>query len=518
VALAIDGSSPGVATATTGTTNKTITNCPANAVIVVVTSHNTTAGVTNASCAITDDKGLTWTQTAAHGEFDAGANAGLVTLNWARNGASIQTIVVTATGTNVRGEIEMDPYVLTAALASGSPIGAFTKHHDTDASALSVTLTTTGDGSLVFLAVSDWWASTNYTYGAGITNDASAINNGNNGYSYVHQTANVTTSGTSVTISSTSASATARNNAILFEVLAAVTAAAGAPIQPGRRPFWQWPRLPWLRRRTRPAPPLPISPPPPAAYNVQRTRLAIRRLFTPRRGRAPAPPLPTSPPPAAAYNLQRTRTTLRRLLPVRRARTVGPLPAVAVTPPPWLPVAVHSVRRLAVPARRAHASTPPLAPSDLPPAACRPIRRPLPAIRRAHSFAPPLPPPTAPPAAVRERVRLLPARRLRLAGSGWPPPERPPAPAARRLRVPPFRCRLRAQSPPFVVIVTPSVVTTPGSMVLTTAAGSAFGATAAGSAAGTTAAGGFTSTSSAGGFTASTTSGQQTSTTSGGGL
>jgi hypothetical protein len=221
VALAIDPSTPTVAvSATGGVVSKTITNCPANAAVVACTTHNTTAGVLTASCAITDDHSLSWTQPAARGEFDTGGNAGLATLNWARNGASTATIAVTGTGTNVRGEISMYLWVLTGAKLTGSPIGAITEHSDTDASALSVTLTTTADGSLVFLVNSDWWASTTYTYGATVTNDASGINNTNNGYSYAHQTAIVTSSGTSVTMSSTNAAATARNNAILFEVLA----------------------------------------------------------------------------------------------------------------------------------------------------------------------------------------------------------------------------------------------------------------------------------------------------------
>jgi hypothetical protein len=220
VPLAVDPSTPGVGTDTDAGVSKTVVTCPANAVIAVGTTHNTTAGVLTASCAITDDKGLSWTQPAARGEFDAGGNAGLATLNWARNGATPQTIVITATGTNVRGEISLYPWVLTGAKLTGSPIGAITEHSSTDANALSVSLTTTADGSMVFLINSDWWAETNYTYGATVTNDASAINNLNNGYSYAHLTSPVATSGSSASIASTNASHTARNNAILFEVLA----------------------------------------------------------------------------------------------------------------------------------------------------------------------------------------------------------------------------------------------------------------------------------------------------------
>lgn len=223
MALAIDGSTPGVGTATSGAaTTRTITNCPANAGIVACTTDNTTSGDTNVTMAITDDHSDTYTQTAVRYEGDSGGSAGFASLNWARNGGSTATIVVTATGggTGIRGEISLKVWVLTSVKASGSFIGAVTEQSSVDANAMNPSLTTTGDGSMVFLVNSDWWAETSYTFGGTVTNDGSAINNLNNGYAYAYLTNPITSSGSSAQIASTNASHTARNNTLLFEVLA----------------------------------------------------------------------------------------------------------------------------------------------------------------------------------------------------------------------------------------------------------------------------------------------------------
>jgi hypothetical protein len=216
--LLVDASTPGTAatSATGGSVGQAITSCPANALILAVSAHNTTSGVLTADATVSGG-GLTWTQKAKASEADTGGAAGLCALNWARNGGSTQTFTATVSSTNTRGEVALQCWVLTGALAASDPLNVVKGFSDNTTN-LSVAITTTAANSICVGGLSDWWASTTYTAPTGFTTQSASIVNGNIGYWNVRANGNQS-SGATVTFACSNASSTARNNFLAIEVL-----------------------------------------------------------------------------------------------------------------------------------------------------------------------------------------------------------------------------------------------------------------------------------------------------------
>jgi hypothetical protein len=169
VAIAIDSSTPALATANTGNVATTASfTPPSGAVLAAFAWHDTSGGNTTNSSAVTDSQSSTWSIGATRAKPDSGAQNGHVQVSTAVPAASTAT-TVTTTGTSTGGSLAAGIYcaVLTGCDTT-TPIDAIAEGSSASA-VISQLLTTVTVDALVMLINSDWNVAAAPTPAAGET-------------------------------------------------------------------------------------------------------------------------------------------------------------------------------------------------------------------------------------------------------------------------------------------------------------------------------------------------------------
>jgi hypothetical protein len=360
VALAIDGSTPAVAT-NTSTTVATITTAsftpPAGALLLVMWAGDTQASVTPGTPTITDNLGahLTYTLVDHRKLTDTPTGVdGQAAVWWAVVGSSAAMTVTVTSGT-ASGARESALKVVVITGQHATPIGAHGTSGTKSAASIAQSYTGTASSNWGFIAICDWDLKGAETAGTGCTvinsaNVASAIS-----YGFLRRTTADGTNGGSTTLNVTIPTTSTNLCWCYVEVVPAATAAATFPPSPraGRRrsapparvrrggqtiPPQQVPAVPALTQRTvgRRAALRALAArsrtfgdtTPPVDARLFPFRTMGRRWLRPRLGRVRGdltPPTEQPPPPP----------TLRRRPRLRRPGfTAGPTPVQAAPTPP----------------------------------------------------------------------------------------------------------------------------------------------------------------------------------------
>lgn len=228
MALALDASTPALATGTSQVASASLTSVPANALLVVIAGHDT-VGADSTSSSVVTGGSLTWTKAATRSKADdpATAQPGHLQVSWARFAAG-GSITVTSTGTNTNSNCCIQVLVFTGALAAGTPM---TTAEASQGSAISISLTTTAANSWVWVGMEDWQGISVPTPVTGWTTQSSqqAIG-GSFTFWCVKKNATTATAGTTETLTNTDSGSGRQDNLIIFEVLeepAGTTAKSG---------------------------------------------------------------------------------------------------------------------------------------------------------------------------------------------------------------------------------------------------------------------------------------------------
>lgn len=180
MALAIDASSPAIATQTNGAT-ATVTTAsftpPLNSILLVSWSGNTASGADPGSTpTVTDNRGtpLTYGQAAWSHRSDT-PNADGQAAIWTAHVTSSAAMTVTVTNTASSGNrhAALKVYVITGADTSDID-GATGKAGSTSAASIAQNYTAQQTSAQGFIAVCDWDVTGNMTAGTGCTRDGSA--------------------------------------------------------------------------------------------------------------------------------------------------------------------------------------------------------------------------------------------------------------------------------------------------------------------------------------------------------
>lgn len=218
MALAIDSSTPALASANSGNVATTASfTPPAGAVLVAIGYHDTVGGNTTNTSAITDSQGLTWSIKATRNRADSGGQNGHVQISTAVVGSST-SMTVTTTGTNCGGAAGVYVLVMTGADTT-TPMDATPTEGSNTAAAISLAITTVTDLAWAFLVATDWNVAANMTAGASQTAVvATGIGSGPDMRVYLGRQNSTTSPAGSVTMSTASPSAGNTNNYIVFAV------------------------------------------------------------------------------------------------------------------------------------------------------------------------------------------------------------------------------------------------------------------------------------------------------------
>lgn len=180
MALAIDASSPGTATQTTGSTATVVTGSftpPAGSLLLPMWAANSGPGVNPTTPSITDNLAthLTYTLVDWRSHPDAAPSVDGQAADWQALVASsaAQTVTVTNGAASPDRQAALRALVLTGHDTS-TPIGAHGKAASASGASIAPSYTATRDGSWGFLVVCDWDLKGPMTAGAGMTLIASA--------------------------------------------------------------------------------------------------------------------------------------------------------------------------------------------------------------------------------------------------------------------------------------------------------------------------------------------------------
>lgn len=240
MALAIDASTPALASATTGTAVSTAAFTTPTAVFLLAMVARDSPGTPTGNTGTITGAGLAWT--LAGRKSDTGSNqiaggtgqGGIAEMWWAYSSAALTSVQVTDTQSLTNQAHGLKVIVITGAESTwGGAISAGGSANTGASPVPSATLTTTAANSWVFSCSNDWNASGAGTAGSGQTIiDSSTISGTGTGITahYWRQTAVTATSGTSVTNNLTAPSGQTWNELILE-----VRASTGAAPTPPRR-------------------------------------------------------------------------------------------------------------------------------------------------------------------------------------------------------------------------------------------------------------------------------------------
>jgi hypothetical protein len=417
VAIAIDSSTPALATATTGNAATTAGfTPPSGSVLAGFAWHDTAGGNVTNSSSVSDSQTSAWTIRATRAKPDSGAQNGHVQISTAVPAASTST-TATTTAINNGGSLAAGLYcVVLTGCDTANPIDAIAEGSSASA-VISQLLTTVTDGALVMLINSDWNVAATPTAAAGLTVIVgTGLGAGPDMRIWlVRQTALQSPAG-NTTIASTAPTSGNTNNWIGVAFRPATAGTANPiPAQPARRRGSVLARVLPGEVRAVQAPPTPQALP---GDVVQARR---RPPFRARRADVFSPPWPVIAPTPPVWVPQPRRSRPELPLIRREGRSwqppwVGAAPAV---PPAWIPQPRRDRPPLVYVRREGHAFAPTW-PTPAPPPAPAPRRgRPAPPITIRHPFrivlpqaAPAVPPPIVLQASKR-RPRFLGARRGR---------------------------------------------------------------------------------------------------------
>lgn len=169
MAIAIDSSTPALATANSGNTATTAAfTPPSGAVLAAFCWHDTAGGNVTNSSAVTDSQGSSWTIQGTRSRPESGAQNGHVQVSTAVPAASTAT-TVTTTGSNTGGSLAAGVYcaVLTG-VDTSTPVDAIAEGSSASA-VISQLITTITADALVMLINSDWNVAATPTPAAGET-------------------------------------------------------------------------------------------------------------------------------------------------------------------------------------------------------------------------------------------------------------------------------------------------------------------------------------------------------------
>jgi hypothetical protein len=414
VAIAIDSSTPALATANTGNvaTSASFTP-PAGVVLAGFAWHDTSGGNTTSSSSMGDTQSSTWSIRATRAKPDSGAQNGHVQLSTAVP-ASSTSMTATTTGVSTGGSLAAGLYcaVLTGCDTT-TPIDAIAEGSSASA-VVSQLLTTVTDGALILLINSDWNVAATPTPAAGLTTIVgTGLGAGPDLRIWLVRQTLLQTPAGAVTIASTAPTSGNTNNWIGVAFRPAAAASANPiPAQSGRRHAGALPKiLPGEVRVVQ----APSAPQPQPADTLQVRR---RPPFRARRAEVFSPPWPAIvvTPPVWVPTPRRARPELPLIH--REGRSWQPpwVGAAPATAPLWIPQQRRD--RPATGQRRDRLTNPPPTGGQFVPSPRR--DRPLPPIRIRHPFrivlptaAPVVPPPIVlqPP---KRRPRFLGARRGRM--------------------------------------------------------------------------------------------------------
>lgn len=213
MAIAIDASSPAIATQTNGAT-ATVTTAsftpPSGSVLLIRWSGNTAAGVDPAQPTITDNLGtpLTYTLSDWSHRGDGPAADGQAAI-WRAVVASSAAMTITVTNQASSGNrhAALRVAVLTGA-DTGNPIGANGKAGSTSAASIAQNYTAEATGGWGFIVTCDWDVVGNQTAGTGCTLEGSGAPGGAITYGFLRRTTaddvNTNTNTLNVTLPGTS--------------------------------------------------------------------------------------------------------------------------------------------------------------------------------------------------------------------------------------------------------------------------------------------------------------------------
>lgn len=373
MALAIDGSSPAIATGAGPTVTTASFTPPAGALLLVEWAGNSSSGANPGQPTITDNLGghLTYTLVAWQSHANSPTVDGQAAAWWAPvvSSAAMTVSVTNQDSGNPDGALKVT--VFTGADTSG--IGASGKSGSASASSIAQSYTAQATGGWGFLVDCDWDTLGAQTAGSGCTFTSGGTGSVGSAISYgfLRRTSADDTNGGSNSLNVTIPGTSNHLSWVYTEIKPASTSTPSYPfglIDPRNRlRGWRIPRA----RITTPVR-AQVNPPIPPAFTDQPRR--IRGLYL-RRGRSFSPVREqVNPPwlPTAVVPVRR----LRGLRP-RRGEVVTPVPAqVVLTPPMFVPQPGRARPRWVWPRRRdLWSPTPTQVPAPLSTRSRRPLVR-----------------------------------------------------------------------------------------------------------------------------------------------
>lgn len=229
MALAIDASTPAVATSATITVTTASFTPPAGAKLLIGWSGNSDSLNPPGNPTITDNLGahLTYTLADFASRLDSPFVAGMAAMWTSEVGSSAAMTVSVTNPENPNGAgNQLKVWVITGA-DSTTPYGAHGKAGSTSQTSIAQNYTAQATGGQGFIVVNDWDATAAMTAGTGMTSDGSAINNGVT-YGFFHRTSADDTNGVTNTLNVTRSVSSTSIHWCYVEILPA-GAGASAP-------------------------------------------------------------------------------------------------------------------------------------------------------------------------------------------------------------------------------------------------------------------------------------------------
>lgn len=237
MALAIDASTPAVATQTNGATATVATASftpPSSSLLLIRWSGNSTS--LPATPTITDNLGapLTYTLLDWQSRADSPTKDGQAACWWAQVGSSAaMTVTVTNQASSGFREAALRVAVITGH-DTGTPIGAHGKAGSASAASIAQSYTAQATGGQGFIAATDWDALAAMTAGTGCTLEGSGTPGGAVTYGFVRRTTADDSNGVSNTMNVTIGGTSTNLSWVYAEVKPAAAATTSDP--PRRRP------------------------------------------------------------------------------------------------------------------------------------------------------------------------------------------------------------------------------------------------------------------------------------------
>jgi hypothetical protein len=359
VALAIDGSTPAIATQATGSV-ATVTTAsftpPAGSLLLIRYSANTIDPNDPGNPTITDSLGghLTYTSVDIGKRPTAPLADGQVATWTAVVGSSAaMTVTVTNGAASPNRHAALCVTVLTGADTT-TPVGAHgASSAITSTSSIAQNYTASATAGWGFLVVCDWFDAGAETAGTGCTLEGSADIASNYTYAFIRRTAADDSNGVTNTLRATLPGASTSIRWAWIEILPAAATQAWLPQRIRRRPAWPRP-LPTSVRLT-PYVRAQVNPPIPVQEVDQARRL---RGMLGRRGKVRNVVPPQVNPPLPVQEVDQPRRVRGMLL--RRGRGITPTPTQTVATPPAYPFGdvVQPRRPRGLPVRRGRYAVP----------------------------------------------------------------------------------------------------------------------------------------------------------------